>query len=61
MISNEMQKMQEQLKLLQAELCARGGGAPFDEVPVHLPKKEISLILDKLSMHLFFIDTLNRL
>ncbi|BBH05966.1 P-loop containing nucleoside triphosphate hydrolases superfamily protein [Prunus dulcis] len=30
-ISNEMQKMQEQLKLLQAELCARGG-APSDEV-----------------------------
>lgn len=33
-ISNEMQRMQEQLKLLQAELCARGGGAPFNEVPV---------------------------
>ncbi|PRQ48038.1 putative plus-end-directed kinesin ATPase [Rosa chinensis] len=33
-ISNEMQKMQEQLKLLQAELCTRGGGAQFDEVPV---------------------------
>ncbi|XP_021802795.1 kinesin-like protein KIN-4A [Prunus avium] len=32
-ISNEMQKMQEQLKLLQAELCARGG-APSDEVLV---------------------------
>ncbi|XP_050365648.1 kinesin-like protein KIN-4A isoform X2 [Argentina anserina] len=33
-ISNEMQKMKEQLKLLQAELCTRGGGAQFDEVPV---------------------------
>ncbi|XP_004288009.1 PREDICTED: chromosome-associated kinesin KIF4A-like [Fragaria vesca subsp. vesca] len=33
-ISNEMQKMQEQLKLLQAELCTRGGGAQFNEVPV---------------------------
>lgn len=32
--------MQEQLKLLQAELCARGGGAPLNEVPVHLPKKK---------------------
>ncbi|XP_062155426.1 kinesin-like protein KIN-4A [Alnus glutinosa] len=34
LISNEMQKMRQQLKYLQAELCARGGGAPSDEVQV---------------------------
>ncbi|KAJ7942434.1 Kinesin-like protein [Quillaja saponaria] len=34
LISNEMQKMQQQLKYLQAELCARAGGSPLDEVRV---------------------------
>ncbi|KAG6729166.1 hypothetical protein I3842_01G013500 [Carya illinoinensis] len=33
-ISNEMQKMQQQLKYLQAELYARGEGVPSDEVQV---------------------------
>ncbi|CAO2833966.1 unnamed protein product, partial [Amaranthus hypochondriacus] len=31
-ISNEMIKMRQQLEYLQAELCARGGGASLDEV-----------------------------
>ncbi|XP_057532737.1 kinesin-like protein KIN-4A isoform X2 [Amaranthus tricolor] len=31
-ISNEMIKMRQQLEYLQAELCARGGGASSDEV-----------------------------
>ena len=34
LISNEMQKMRQQLMNLQAELCARGGGAQSDEVQV---------------------------
>ncbi|CAI0405759.1 unnamed protein product [Linum tenue] len=34
LISNEMQSMRQQLKLLQEELCARGGGPPSDEVQV---------------------------
>ncbi|KAF2283754.1 hypothetical protein GH714_014887 [Hevea brasiliensis] len=34
LISNEVQQMRQQLKYLQAELCARGGGAPSDEVQV---------------------------
>ncbi|XP_050291792.1 kinesin-like protein KIN-4A isoform X1 [Quercus robur] len=34
LISNEMQKMRQQLMNLQAELGARGGGAPSDEVQV---------------------------
>ncbi|XP_043804697.1 kinesin-like protein KIN-4A isoform X2 [Manihot esculenta] len=34
LISNEMQQMRQQLKYLQAELCARGGGSPSDEVQV---------------------------
>lgn len=29
-----MQKLRQQLKYLQAELCARAGGAPSDEVQV---------------------------
>ena len=33
-ISNEMIKMRQQLEYLQAELCARGGGASSDEVQV---------------------------
>ena len=33
-ISNEMLKMRQQLEYLQAELCARGGGASSDEVQV---------------------------
>ena len=37
--------MKEQLKLLQAELCTRGGGAQFDEVLV-ISQERISLILD---------------
>ncbi|XP_048335456.1 kinesin-like protein KIN-4A [Ziziphus jujuba] len=32
LISNEMQLMRQQLKYLQAELCARGGVSPSDEV-----------------------------
>ncbi|EEF29115.1 kinesin-like protein KIN-4A isoform X2 [Ricinus communis] len=32
LISNEVQQMRQQLKYLQAELCARGGGSPPDEV-----------------------------
>ncbi|KAK1587858.1 hypothetical protein Q3G72_017552 [Acer saccharum] len=34
LISNDMQKMRQQLKYLQAELCARAGGVPSDEVQV---------------------------
>ncbi|KAL5753019.1 hypothetical protein ACOSP7_023194 [Xanthoceras sorbifolium] len=34
LISNEMQKMRQQLKYLQAELCARAGGVPSNEVQV---------------------------
>ncbi|KAJ9177288.1 hypothetical protein P3X46_012523 [Hevea brasiliensis] len=34
LISNEVQQMRQQLKYLQAELCARGGAAPSDEVQV---------------------------
>ncbi|PON67182.1 Kinesin-like protein [Trema orientale] len=34
LISNEMQKMRQQLEFLQAELCARGGAVPSDEVQV---------------------------
>ncbi|KAJ9170656.1 hypothetical protein P3X46_018748 [Hevea brasiliensis] len=34
LMSNEVQQMRRQLKYLQAELCARGGGAPSDEVQV---------------------------
>ncbi|CAK9177037.1 unnamed protein product [Ilex paraguariensis] len=33
-ISNEMLKMRQQLEYLQAELCARGGGASSDEVQI---------------------------
>lgn len=33
-ISNEMLKMRQQLEYLQAELCARGGGASSDETQV---------------------------
>ncbi|KAL2458983.1 Kinesin-like protein FRA1 [Forsythia ovata] len=33
-ISNEMLKMRQQLEYLQAELCARGGGAYSDEIHV---------------------------
>jgi kinesin family protein 4/21/27 len=33
-ISNEMLKMRQQLECLQAELCARGGGASSDELQV---------------------------
>ncbi|KAL9461351.1 hypothetical protein AB3S75_004367 [Citrus x aurantiifolia] len=32
LISSDMQKLRQQLKYLQAELCARAGGAPSDEV-----------------------------
>jgi hypothetical protein len=45
LISNEMQKMRQQLKYLQAELCARGGGAPSDEVQV-LALYRIELLFD---------------
>ncbi|XP_019156476.1 PREDICTED: kinesin-like protein KIN-4A [Ipomoea nil] len=31
-VSNEMLKMRQQLEFLQAELCARGGGASCDEI-----------------------------
>ncbi|KAI8015024.1 Kinesin-like protein KIN-4A [Camellia lanceoleosa] len=31
-LSNEMLKMRQQLEFLQAELCARGGGASSDEI-----------------------------
>lgn len=34
LISSDMQKLRQQLKYLQAELCARAGGAPSDEVQV---------------------------
>ncbi|KAJ7952827.1 Kinesin-like protein [Quillaja saponaria] len=34
LVSNEMQKMRQQLKYLQAELCARSTGAPLDQVKV---------------------------
>ncbi|KAL5556945.1 hypothetical protein UlMin_039181 [Ulmus minor] len=34
LVSNEMQKMRQQLQFLQAELCARGGATPSDEVQV---------------------------
>ncbi|CAI9115824.1 OLC1v1016825C1 [Oldenlandia corymbosa var. corymbosa] len=33
-VSNEMLKMRQQLELLQAELCARGGGSSPDEIQV---------------------------
>ncbi|KAA8537781.1 hypothetical protein F0562_027639 [Nyssa sinensis] len=33
-MSNEMLKMRQQLEYLQAELCARGGGASSDEIQV---------------------------
>ncbi|GMP45351.1 hypothetical protein CsSME_00013902 [Camellia sinensis var. sinensis] len=33
-LSNEMLKMRQQLEFLQAELCARGGGASSDEIQV---------------------------
>lgn len=33
-ITNEMLKMRQQLELLQAELCARGGGSSPDEIQV---------------------------
>ncbi|KAK6939637.1 Kinesin motor domain [Dillenia turbinata] len=33
-VSNEMLKMRQQLECLQAELCARGGGASSDEIRV---------------------------
>ncbi|KAK6938656.1 Kinesin motor domain, partial [Dillenia turbinata] len=33
-VSNEMLKMRQQLEYLQAELCARGGGALSDEIQV---------------------------
>ncbi|CAN4122646.1 unnamed protein product [Withania somnifera] len=33
-VSSEMLKMRQQLEFLQAELCARGGGASFDEIQV---------------------------
>ena len=33
-ITNEMLKMRQQLELLQAELCARGGGCSPDEIQV---------------------------
>lgn len=33
-ITNEMLKMRQQLELLQAELCARGGGCSSDEIQV---------------------------
>ncbi|KAJ4714826.1 Kinesin-like protein [Melia azedarach] len=34
LVSNDVQKLRQQLKFLQAELCARAGGAPSDEVQV---------------------------
>lgn len=34
LISNEMQKMRQQLKFLQAELCGRAGRTPSNEVQV---------------------------
>ncbi|KAJ9670653.1 hypothetical protein PVL29_026915 [Vitis rotundifolia] len=34
LVSNEMQKMRQQLEYLQAELCARGGGTSSDEMQV---------------------------
>lgn len=33
-VSSEMLKMRQQLEFLQAELCARGGGASSDEIQV---------------------------
>lgn len=34
-VSSEMLKMRQQLEFLQAELCARGGGASSDEIQVN--------------------------
>lgn len=35
LVSNEMQKMRQQLEYLQAELCARRGGTSSDEMQVY--------------------------
>ena len=35
LVSNEMQKMRQQLEYLHAELCSRGGGPSSDELQVY--------------------------
>ncbi|KAH7510776.1 hypothetical protein FEM48_ZijujUnG0090500 [Ziziphus jujuba var. spinosa] len=60
LISNEMQLMRQQLKYLQAELCARGGVSPSDEVQQMAIVEQFDQILKKALFVFRKVDGLKR-